>query len=1047
MSYTGKNGELNFEKDLIKELQNNGWEKDIIINPTEDDLIENWMKIIFESNKGKLGNVPLSKDEKNQIMEYVKLNCNTPVKANKLILGKNICVTRDSDSKDTEHAGMAVYLDIFNYTEIAGGNSRYQIIEQPIFKTSSKYNDRRGDIMLLINGMPVIHIELKASGISVSEATNQIQKYIKEGVFTGLFNLVQVFFAITPEDAVYFANYGEYTKCNDTFFFHWADKVNVPIHDWRQLCSGENSILSIPEAHSLIAYYVIADKDRDVLKVIRSYQYQAIKQILRRTRKQKWGNHDPLGGYIWATTGSGKTLISYKTGQMIIDLQHADKVVFVVDRIELDTQSYREYNSFARDGEGVKQTKSSEDLFQKLKSNNFDDSLIITSIQKLSRINEDATKQKASDLNIIQNKRIVFIIDEAQRSQFGEMHEKVKNTFYNALFFGFTGTPIFSENDKAGNTTKTVFGECLAIYSISDGIRDGNVLGFYSKGVLTFQDNDLRRVIALDKCKARTVQEAKNDTEKWKVYRNIYERKMVTEYKNGRKIEGIEDLLPVNQYNTDEHRNSVVDDILNNWDVLAYGEKGTLFHALLCTASIPEAIEYYHIFKNRNCGLNVTALFDATIDNSGQKALDKEDALIEIVEDYEKQYNISIDRNNDPNLSKFKNDIIRRLSHKGDYKNIGNNHDECIDILIVVDQLLTGFDSVYVNTLYLDRVKETDSLIQAISRTNRVYDKEEKPFGIFKFYRKPHTMKEKLKEALKLYCEGDSSGVEVPDLNQNIININNIYSQIQNIFAQDNITNFSTLPVAEENQFKFKKLFKNMKVIMNSIHLQGFQWNSKEAQNLTFDEKTYHILAMRYLDLIHNGNISSSIASCSYALNSVLSEMEMDRIDADYLEVHFKKVVPIIANGENDIENILEEFKKECSILSAIDQKYADVIMKDIKNKILIVDESKTLSEYISEYKENNTKKKIKEVSDIFELNENLLYEMVKNTTSEKNINDNSRLTNLKDSANKAKRKEYFNNHGYETSNPVILKNALGDFLKDFVLNKKYLEIEEKEDK
>ena len=570
-------------------------------NANEKDLIENWKQILFDNNKAKLNDIPLSDYEINQILEYIKLNCNTPVKANLFINGKNVCIKRDSDSKDTENAGKEVYLDIFDPVEIAGGKTRYQIVEQPIFKTSSNYNNRKGDVMLLINGIPVIHIELKASGVALEQATNQIQKYAKEGVFTSIFSLIQVFFAITPEDAVYFANPGDYSKYNSAFFFRWGTKYNDVIKDWHKLCKGENAMLSIPEAHQLIGYYVVADKGEDKLKVVRSYQYHAIKEILQRVKKQKWGNHDPLGGYVWCTTGGGKTLSSFKAGQLIIDKSMADKVVFVVDRVELDNQSFEEYNSFQRDGEEVQKTSSTHDLFVKLKSKKSKDALIVTSIQKLNRINDDAVKQKKSDLDYIKGKRIVFIIDEAHRSQFGAMHERVKDTFINALFVGFTGTPIFSENDKDGLTTKSVFGKCLTAYSIANGIRDNNVLGFDPKAIKTYDDEDLKEEVALDKCNAKNKKDAIKNPEKYKIYKKYKTLGMASSYDDkGNKIDGIEDLIPTKQYDRDNHRNTVVNDILNNWNILSVGENGTKFHAILATTSIQEACEYYKLFKKKS---------------------------------------------------------------------------------------------------------------------------------------------------------------------------------------------------------------------------------------------------------------------------------------------------------------------------------------------------------------------------------------------------------------------------------------------------------------
>ena len=290
--------------------------------------------------------------------------------------------------------------------------------------------------------------------------------------------LVQVFWAISPEDALYFANPGSQDRFNPAFFFHWGDRDNHIIRDWRELIAGPSHILSVPEAHKLIGYYTIADRNADVLKVCRSYQYTAINAIVSRAMKQHWGDHQQRGGFVWCTTGGGKTMTSFKAGQLILDMGFAEKVVFVVDRRALDEQSTREYNSFARDGESVCSTTSSVNLFNKLKSRKADDAMIMTSIQKLANVNEEASHIDAATLAEVAAKRICFIVDEAHRSQFGKMHRRVKDTFYNALFFGFTGTPILAKNMKASEeTTESIFGTCLAVYSLATGIRDGNVLG------------------------------------------------------------------------------------------------------------------------------------------------------------------------------------------------------------------------------------------------------------------------------------------------------------------------------------------------------------------------------------------------------------------------------------------------------------------------------------------------------------------------------------------------------------------------------------------
>ena len=1061
MNYTGKNGELNFEKDFISELIKVGWEKDIIKEPTEKDLIENWKQILYDNNKAKLNDVSLSDFEMSQILEYIKLRCNTPVKANLFINGKDVCIKRDANSKDTEHAGKEVYLDIFDPVEIAGGKTRYQIVEQPIFKTSRKFNDRRGDIMLLINGIPVIHIELKASGVALEQATNQIQKYANEGVFTGLFSLIQIFFAITPEDAVYFSNPGDCLKYNSAFFFRWGNKSNGIIKDWRQLCKGENAMLSIPEAHQLIGYYVVASKSDDTLKVVRSYQYHAIKAILQRVKRQKWGNHDPLGGHIWCTTGGGKTLTSFKAGQLIIDKSMADKVVFVVDRVELNNQSLEEYNSFQRDGEEVQETTSTNELFVKLKSNKSKDSLIVTSIQKLNRINDDATKQKKSDLDYIKSKRIVFIIDEAHRSQFGLMHERVKDTFVNALFIGFTGTPIFSENDKAGFTTESVFGKCLAVYSIADGIRDNNVLGFDPKAIKTYKDEDLKEVIALKQCNAKDKVEAISNPEKYKVYRKYKMRDMITTFdKNGNKIEGIEDLIPAKQYDCDNHRRMVVEDILANWDILSVGENKTKFHAILATTSIPEACEYYKLFKEKECGLRITALFDPNIDNTGKSAFDKENFLIEIVDDYGKMFNQYFDRDNDPNFKRFKKDIIARLAHKKQYKHINVKGDkETLDLVIVVDQLLTGFDSKFVNTLYLDKVIEQDTMIQAISRTNRVYDNLEKPFGIFRFYRKPYTMKENLKAALKLYCEGDTSGVIVKNLEENIKEINEVYDIISKVFTKNKIKDFCQLPDSDADCQKFKKEFSYLKSLMNSIKLQGFKWNidcntcvksdtcsdDDDKDNcvykLPYSEDVYKVMEMRFNDLRHKKTSGGGNTNFGFDLASIKSEMAMEKIDADYLEDHFKKVVPIISSEyvlENEKDDAIKDFEKEFPKLSAIHQKYAHDIITDIRNGILKIEQNKTLMQYIQEYIEKDLDKKIFDKANLFGIDKNLLKEIYKTSNNKRELNEHQRFDKLLGSADYTKVVAYFTDKDGKPYNPFTARQKLYDDLIIFILGENY---------
>ena len=290
-----------------------------------------------------------------------------------------MAVKRDNPA-DELHFGKEISLKIYDRMEIAAGQSRYQIAEQPVFKArSSLLPNRRGDFMLLINGMPLFHCELKRSGVDVSQAYNQIEKYAREGVFTGLFSLVQIFIAMEPDEAVYFANPGPDGKFNKDVYFHWADANNEPLNNWKDIAQY---LLSIPMAHQLIGFYTVADDTDGILKVMRSYQYYAASRITSRVAMRRWADRDPLGGYIWHATGSGKTLTSFKSAQLIAESRDADKVVFLMDRVELGTQSLSDYRGFADDSDSVQSTENTDILVAKLKSADPANTLIVTSIQK-----------------------------------------------------------------------------------------------------------------------------------------------------------------------------------------------------------------------------------------------------------------------------------------------------------------------------------------------------------------------------------------------------------------------------------------------------------------------------------------------------------------------------------------------------------------------------------------------------------------------------------------------------------------------------------------
>jgi type I restriction enzyme, R subunit len=1036
------NKESDFEEALIKILSEKGWEKEVLKNYSEQDLLRNWANILFENNRDidRLNDYPLTDSEMQQILEQIEA-LRTPLKLNGFINGKSVSIVRDNPD-DKLHLGKEVSLKIYDRREIAAGQSRYQIVQQPKFPTKSKLlNDRRGDLMLLINGMPVIHIELKKSGIPVSQAYNQIEKYSHEGIFSGLFSLVQIFVAMEPNEAVYFANPGPDGKFNPDYYFHWADFNNEPINEWDKVAS---TLLSIPMAHQLIGFYTVADDSDGVLKVMRSYQYFAASAISDKVAKAKWEGNNQLGGYVWHTTGSGKTMTSFKSAQLIASSKDADKVIFLMDRIELGTQSLKEYRGFADENESVQATENTNVLITKLKSSNPADTLIVTSIQKMSNIKDEAGGLNARDIELISDKRIVFIVDEAHRSTFGDMLLTIKNTFPKAMFFGFTGTPIQDENQKKKNTTSTVFGNELHRYSIADGIRDKNVLGFDPYKVLTFKDKDVRKVVALEKAKAQTEEEAISDPVKSKIfykYMDANQVGMVGHFDaKGDYIKGIEDYIPNIQYTTEEHTTMVVKDILENWVTLSHNSK---FHAIFATSSIPEAINYYRLFKAMKPHLKVTALFDPSIDNNGGVQF-KEDGLVEIISDYNEQYGQEFSI---PTFAKMKKDIAARLAHKKPYERIANEPAKQIDLLIVVDQMLTGFDSKWINTLYMDKVLQYENIIQAFSRTNRLFGPD-KPFGTIRYYRKPHTMERNINAAVKLYSGDRPLGLFVQHLIDNLKQMNELFESITDLFADSGIENFEKLPDDTSACRKFAKDFNEFNSYLEAAKIQGFKWNvlsyvdeeTGEVIDVTIDENTYLILVLRYKELTGGGGGTGG-DDVPYDLAGYITEIDTGLIDADYMNSKFDKYIKLLSvegTTKEAIEQAETELHKTFATLSQEEQKYANIFLHDIQRGDVKVAEGKSLRDYINEYLSKARNDQIHRISVAIGVDENMLRNVMGLKLNENNLNEFGRYDELKKTVDKAKAKEYFEKVEGTKIIPPKVNVKVDKLLRDFIINGGY---------
>jgi len=1050
--------EAEFEDALIKVLFNKGWSSEVIMYPTEEDLIQNWANILFDNNQSidRLNGCPLTSGEMQQIMEQIK-TLRTPLMLNKFINGKTISITRDNVD-DKLHFGKEVSLKIYDRKEIAAGQSRYQIARQPKFKASSKIlNDRRGDIMLLINGMPVIHIELKRSGVPVSEACNQIQKYSHEGVFSGLFSLVQIFVAMTPDETLYFANPGSWDAFNPDYYFHWADFNNEVINDWKGIASN---LISIPMAHQLIGFYTVADDTDGVLKVMRSYQYYAASAISDKVSKTKWGEGNQRGGFIWHTTGSGKTMTSFKSAQLIANSKDADKVVFLTDRIELGNQSYIEYNNFADDGESVQKTEDTYVLITKLKSSAPADTLIVTSIQKMSNIKNDENGLNAHDIEEIGKKRIVFIVDECHRSTFGEMLSTIKRTFPNAIFFGFTGTPIFEENQKKMSQTSTIFGGELHRYVLADGIRDKNVLGFDPRMVQTFKENDVRKQVALAEAKANNVEEAFADEKKREVFNKFMNDVPMAGYENddGKYVKGVEDYLPNSQYIEPEHQNAVVNDICDNWSILSVNKK---FHAIFATSSIPEAIEYYGLFKDKMPSLKVTCLFDPHISNEDGEykntykgkpvALFKEDGLVKILNDYNDMFGQDFTI---PTHASFKKDVSLRLAHKEKYSTITRTPEKMLDLLIVVDQMLTGFDSKWVNTLYMDKILQYENLIQAMSRTNRLFKSNEKPYGVIKYYRRPFTMKAYIDEAVKTYSGDKPTVLFVEKLPYNLKKLNVIFMDISEVFKSSGVSDFTKLPNDHAEKAKFAQLFKDFNHHLDAAKLQGFNWEQdiytfndeetglNETIKLDFGSNDFMALVQRYKELSNgnddeNGNGGSDGDDVPFDLVGYITEIDTGRIDAAYMNSRFEKYLKNLHQAditEEQLQASLDELHKSFATLTQDEQKYAEIFLHDVQRGEVVVEDGKTLRDYITEYQYKAKNDQIHSFAVAFGLDEDLLKNMMQLNLTEANIDEFGRFDKLKQSVNKAAAKAFLEKIEGKVIIPPKVNMKVDKILRKFIL-------------
>ena len=1028
MSYiTPITKEIDFEKKLVDVLSKNGWCPHILNNPTEEELLENFASILFNNNRDRnqLGNFPLTSSEMEQIIRKFN-DCRNPYRRNQLINGGFVDIVRDN-KEDQINYGKTVYLRIFNPREINAGQSTYQIVRQPRFNTAHPLaGNRRGDVMLLINGLPVVHIELKRSGVDVTQAVNQIKKYTHEGVFSqGLFSLVQIFVAMTPEKTLYFANPGSKDNFQSSFQFHWADFNNEEAHDWQYIAMN---LLSIPMAHHLVGSYTIADDKDETLKVLRSYQYYAAEAIRNRVLKTNWDDHSHKGGYIWHTTGSGKTMTSFKAAQLIANSKEADKVVFLLDRIELSTQSADEYKGFANADDNVLDTENTSQLVAMLEDNDKDKCLIVTSLQKMANVSAKSGVPQ-SVIDAIGRKRVVFIVDECHRSVGGAMLMEIKSTFPRALLFGFTGTPVFDENARGEITTGTIFGDMLHKYTLANGIPDRNVLGFDLIRTDVYQEEDLRQGVTLKMCEASSLEEITGNPQLEALYDEVM---------NNTDILKIEDeAAKMKLYEGEKYHSDVMRKIMEDWRVISRDGK---FHAILATRSIPDAIEYYRLFKKHYPEFNVATIFDDNIDNEG-KGEYKEDAILEMLEDYNRRFGTSFHQSTYP---RYKKDVAKRLAHKAPYTRLEKNRQ--LNLLIVVTQMLTGYDSKWVNTLYVDKLLQYIDVVQAFSRTNRLFGPE-KPHGIIKFFHRPNRMEKNIAAAMSLYVDQPQL-VFVDKLESNLENINKCFEIINNLFHAEGIRDYASLPESEISRKKFAKEFCAMTRLLESSKMQGFNWekltyefehtNGWVSLTLALDEIVYRTLLQRYKELFEKREQRDKEDDDVYQIESYITETGAGTIDADYINSRFIRYVKYLYTEGIDSERVrgmLQDLHHVFATLSKRDQRTALSIIHDIQNGDLRLNPDKNIHDYINDYQKKETDRQVQTYCEITGMNPEMMNAIINSEVNDYNINEHGRFEELIRSGNRPLYKALLKRIFGREFNRIFEINEVQSLTRRFILN------------
>lgn len=894
---------------------------------TEDDLWSNFRKKLNQNNLAVLKGVEITDREMDAIKAYMCEQASSSYKAAMWLAGEHgiaqIPLVREDASLGE------VMLMAINNREVAGGRSSYEVINQ--YTSYAGERQRRFDVTLLINGIPLIHVELKSRSHPYMDAFRQITKYCKEAKFRGLFSFVQMFVVSNESETRYIAA-NINGEMGEKFLTPWVDENNKPVNGCLDFA---REALNIPMAHLMVGKYAVIDEANRRQVILRPYQIHAIRRVREATRKGQ-------SGYVWHTTGSGKTLTSYTVTKNLLDIPAVDKAIFLIDRRDLDRQTSDDFMSYAKNDDiDVDRTGSTLELEEKLLQNT--KTAIVTTVQKMQNIirkysgtalskKDEAKKEK------LKNKRLAFVVDECHRTVSPITKKEIDKFFGSTLkpnfWFGFTGTPIFAENKKAavGNlarTTEELYGPVLHKYTIKEAIHDGSVLGFQiqtmGKGTETLQELAVNNNICPEE-KLMDMSEVEIEQE---VVR-FCETRLSSLHDN------------------DQHRENVIDYIVNKSSgKLNLGAGlGNSFSGILTCSSIREAQQYYKLFKKFISEGKVSESIRSkipdfpkiaityTVGENEEGDLANQGEMKLALEDYKKMFPeapASLD-----DLSAYNADLNKRLARKSSrYR----NRKEQLDLVIVVDRLLTGFDAPCMSTIFLDRPPmQPQHLIQAFSRTNRIFNKT-KRYGQIVTLQFPALYTKKIDEALLLYSNGGTAEVSAPDWSTTKRKLKSAISELKKIAANkkaaEGLTDIDQLKDFVRAYQKVDRLFTGAQVY------DEYEEGDTKGLGMTIGELRdmagFYANAIEKIREYEGGNDKPEVDPEPIDLDYDLEAVRLTEVNYTYLINLIQSFVPededkagavISAEEEARVEKYIALYKKTNPVIGSIlDQVWMELRM------------------------------------------------------------------------------------------------------------------------